>query len=106
MWHSYIASFASVWSNLWAIGFKILAIKSQTDHCYQTKDWSYVAGLFMNLFILLGKKKGLKICAQKIQKECNSWLGIFVQRELNLDVHNNRAFKIETIFNAKEHKSP
>jgi hypothetical protein len=57
LWHSYIASFASVWSNLGAIDFKILAIKSQTDHCYQPKDWDYVAGLFMNLFRLLGKKR-------------------------------------------------
>ena len=69
LWHLYTVNFAS---NLGAIGFKLSAVKSQTDQCYQTKDWGYVAGLFMNLFILLGKKKGLKICAQKIQKECNS----------------------------------
>ena len=45
LWHSYIASFASVRSNLGAIAFKILAIKSQTDHCYKPKCLGYVSGL-------------------------------------------------------------
>ena len=70
LWHSYIASFASVWSNSRAKGFKILAIKSQDDHCCallkKPKDWGYVAGGFMNLFRLL-EKKGLKICAQNLK---------------------------------------